>query len=74
MPRLTIMEEILLLGLKDKQVRIMSFRLLLFIFSRAICRSGTTIYPTPCEGVSSSSSPFVDASPSYATPIAGDGQ
>ena len=32
MPRLTIMEEILLLGLKDKQVRIMSFRVLLFIF------------------------------------------
>jgi hypothetical protein len=31
MPRLTIMEEVLLLGLKDKQVRPTHFLLLLFI-------------------------------------------
>jgi hypothetical protein len=59
-PKLTLMEDILLLGLKDKQVsspkfplsRLMGFRSLTsYPHYRAICLSGTKTSPTPCEGV-----------------------
>jgi hypothetical protein len=70
MPRLTIMEEVLLLGIKDKQVS--CIRPFLSPFKSHNCRatypSGTTTYPTPSEAASSSSSPSADASPSSETP------
>jgi len=54
-PKLTLMEEVLLLGLKDKQVRQgrstlhMPSRLKMNL--RAICHSGTIISPTHSEDV-----------------------
>jgi hypothetical protein len=51
MPRLTIMEEILLLGLKDKAVRLPSQ--VCAHDPRVIFLSGTTIFHTPYEGASS---------------------
>lgn len=65
-PKLTLMEEVLLLGLKDKQVTFHSFFLLCLVtleltdyipVSRATCLSGTRISPTRCEDASSSSWP-----------------
>ena len=59
-PKLTLMEEILLLGLKDKQVKIdggSHSDLILISATRDICRSGTTIFHTHCEAASSSSWP-----------------
>ncbi len=56
-PKLTLMEEILLLGLKDKQVRTKT-RLaacVLIPVTRDTCRSGMTISRTHYEAVSSSS-------------------
>jgi hypothetical protein len=65
-PKLTLMEDILLLGLKDKQVRLHGYYLLIDLIdlwfrsltscprrNRAICLSGTKTSPMPCEGVSS---------------------
>lgn len=58
MPKLTIMEEVLLLGLKDKQVCLAGpVMLSAALFShkqpnRAICRFGTTIYHTLFVGAS----------------------
>lgn len=59
-PKLTMMEEVLLLGLKDKQVRAMQtyapilYRLSLQIDhpARVICPFGTKTSPTPYEDVS----------------------
>lgn len=53
-PKLTLMEEILLLGLKDKQVRLCDHEALrkrvgLTMYCRGICLSGTTTYPMPSE-------------------------
>lgn len=64
-PKLTLMEDILLLGLKDKQVSLHGYYLMADLFdswfrpltsrprrNRVICRSGTKTSPMPCEGVS----------------------
>lgn len=70
-PKLTLMEDILLLGLKDKQVSLHGYYLmpqLCFVRfvvrsltsrprrNRVICLSGTKTSRMPCEGVSSLSS------------------
>ena len=60
-PKLTLMEEVLLLGLKDKQVLDhgwgnLSSNVLTFNYLRAIFHSGMTIYHTLYEDASSSSS------------------
>ncbi len=80
-PRLTIMEEVLLLGLKDKQVRlhphwqlylhdVYNISFPLHVAIRDTFHSGTTTSRTPYEGVYSSNLPYEDASPSSKTPTA----
>ncbi len=61
-PKLTLMEEVLLLGLKDKQVRRWTLIMLQgpvteALLHRATCLSGTTIYRMHYGGASSSSLP-----------------
>ncbi len=63
-PKLTLMEDVLLLGLKDKQVRVSDITrycltawLISLCMIRATYRSGTTIFRTLYEGVSSLSWP-----------------
>lgn len=55
-PKLTLMEEILLLGLKDKQVQAEPDSHARghanYSATRAICHSGTTTSHTPCAGAS----------------------
>ena len=55
-PKLTLMEEILLLGLKDKQVRALSLEVLqcctLLIIQRVTCRSGMTTFHMLYEAAS----------------------
>ena len=51
-PKLTLMEEILLLGLKDKQVsenEVLAWLIYLFLRLRATYRFGTTTFPTLYE-------------------------
>ena len=72
MPRLTIMEEVLLLGIKDKQVSfyppLLPNQPLFISNRRATSPFGTITYPMLCEAASSSSSPSAGASPSFETP------
>lgn len=63
MPRLTIMEEVLLLGLKDKAVGLTGGR----ADVRDTCHFGTTTSRTPFEGVYSSNLPCADGLPWSAT-------
>jgi hypothetical protein len=64
-PKLTMMEEVLLLGLKDQQVRLFSSLRgeLLTDSSRAISRFGTTTYPTLSADASSWNLPCAAALP-----------
>lgn len=55
MPRLTLMEEVLLLGLKDKAVRLPLLLISLLTLARDTSRSGTTISRMPFVAVSLSS-------------------
>ena len=52
-PKLTLMEEVLLMGLKDKQVGkfCLSMNWSDSLVHRATCLSGTTIYRMHCEAV-----------------------
>lgn len=74
-PKLTMMEEVLLLGLKDKQVRIPSLRSLFAstlntrLPIRATFPSGTTISRMPSGAASSSSLHSVAASAWKRTPL-----
>ena len=73
-PRLTIMEEVLLLGLKDRQVSadppLLSVVRSRPLLSRATSLSGTTTSRMHSVGVSSLNSPSDGESPSHAIPIA----